>query len=158
MIINVSIKSKKTVGLPHIQSLVALIFKDEGGFSQSSLEFSSSRGVWQVGKCKKMRENEEEKEKRENSYPAAVYSANKKKENFSTRFNLSFYSAQISKNTQIPSIPIIHEGQNWENHKKEVKWGSTEQKKKMQEAFSQAANFRQCSIFQHFLLFFPFGF
>ena len=30
MIINASIKSKKIVGLPQIQSLVALIFKDEG--------------------------------------------------------------------------------------------------------------------------------
>ena len=27
-----------------------------------------------------------------------------------TRFALSLYSAQISKNTKIPSIPIIHEG------------------------------------------------
>ena len=39
-----------------------------------------------------------------------------------TRFDLSLYSAQISKNTKIHSIPIIHEGQNgkmqkWVNRK-----------------------------------------
>ena len=38
-----------------------------------------------------------------------------------TRFHLSLYSAQISKNKKILSIPIIHEGQNGKNHKKEVK-------------------------------------
>ena len=46
-----------------------------------------------------------------------------KNENPCTRFDLSLYSAQISKNTKIPSIPIIHEGKNWKNHKKEVKRG-----------------------------------
>ena len=84
----------------------------------------------------------------------------KKNENLYTRFDLSLYSAQISTNTKIPSIPIIHEGKHWKNHKKEVKRGSKEQKQKMQEAFSQVVkisqqfrslpNFLQCSIFLAF--------
>ena len=42
---------------------------------------------------------------------------------FSSRFGLSLYSAQISKNTKIPSIPIIHEGQIGKNHKNESNGG-----------------------------------
>ena len=52
----------------------------------------------------------------------------------STRSHLSIYSAQISKNTKMPSIPIIHEGQNGKNHKKEVKQevnGAKKKNKKM---------------------------
>ena len=46
-------------------------------------------------------------------------------------FLLSFYSAQLRKKTIIPSIPMIHEGKNWKNHKKGSQMGgkSTEQKK-----------------------------
>ena len=47
-----------------------------------------------------------------------LYSSRKKMRILCTRFDLSLYSSQISKNTK---IPIIREGQNWKNHKKEVK-------------------------------------
>ena len=51
----------------------------------------------------------------------SLYSSKEKNQDRSTRFHLSLSSAQISKNTKIPSIPIIHEGKNGKNHKKEVK-------------------------------------
>ena len=55
--------------------------------------------------------------------PNTVSILAEKNENPCPRLDLSLYSAQISKNTKIPSIHIIHEGQNWKNHKKEVKRG-----------------------------------
>ena len=59
----------------------------------------------------------------ENLPPSTVSIPTEKNENPCTRFDLSLYNAQISKNTKIPLIHIIHEGQNWKNHKKEVKQG-----------------------------------
>ena len=57
-----------------------------------------------------------------------------------TRFVLSLYSAQVSKKTIIPSIPMIQEEQNWKkNHRREVKQS---QKGK---AFSHPS--AKCSIF-----------
>ena len=42
--------------LPQNFNPVALLFKDEGGFSLAFLELSSSKGVWPVRKCGKGRE------------------------------------------------------------------------------------------------------
>ena len=53
--------------------------------------------------------------------PSLCIPAKAKNQDRSTRFPLRLYSAQISKNTKIPSIPIIHEGQNW---KIKIKKGS----------------------------------
>ena len=111
----------------------------------------------------------------------SLYSSKEKNLDHSTRFHLSLYSAQISKNTKIPSIPIIHEGQNGKNHKKKVKQEVNKAKKTRKcrgifaqcENFALVRNFAQCenfvgvkishssvklSIFQLFLLFFPSGF
>ena len=72
----------------------------------------------------------------------SVCKMQKIKKSFFTRFALSLYSAQISKNTKIPSIPIIHEGKNGKMQKvgqPEVKRG---QKSQMREAiFAQGAKF-----------------
>ena len=79
MIINVSIKSKRTVGLPHIQSPVAILFKDEDVLANHPLSCHPQRGVWQVGKCKKRKENEEEKGKAGKLSPnSCVFSKEKK--------------------------------------------------------------------------------
>ena len=94
----------------------------------------------------------------------SLYSSREKNQDVSTRFGLSLYSSQISKNTKIPSIPIIHEGQNWK--KKSQKGSQTRVKrakiKKMQKHFRTGAKFShpsaKLSIFQFFLLFFPSGF
>ena len=59
-----------------------------------------------------------------------LYSSKEKNQDCSTRFHLSLYSAQINKNTKKPSIPIIHEGKNGKNHKKEVKREVYEAEKK----------------------------
>ena len=96
---------------------------------------------------------EQQKKKRENSCPAAVYSAKRKIKNRSTRFQLSLFSAQISKNTKIPSVPIIHEGKNGKNHKKEVKLevnGAKKKNKKMQDIFALVRFFAHCKIFAPF--------
>ena len=75
------------------------------------------------------------KSKRENSRSVSVYPAKRKIKIVSTRFGLSLYSAQISKNTKIPSIPIIHVGKN--GKKKSQKGSQTRVKRtKNQKAFS----------------------
>ena len=96
---------------------------------------------------------EQQKKKRENSCPAAVYSAKRKIKNRSTRFQLSLFSAQISKNTKIPSVPIIHEGKNGKNHKKEVKLEVNGAKKKQENArhFCTSAIFRTLQNFRTLL-------
>ena len=58
MIINVSIKSKRTVRLPKIQCLVALLFKDEGVLSNHPLSCHPQGvfGMWESArKGKKMK-------------------------------------------------------------------------------------------------------
>ena len=120
MIINVSIKSKRTNILPQNRCPVALLFKDGGGLANHPLSYHP-HGVFgnqeNERKKKKMRER-----KSSGKTPAyKIYIQQRKNENVSTIFYLSLYSAQIRKNTQIPSIPIMHEGKNWKNHKKKVK-------------------------------------
>ena len=77
---------------------------------------------------------------------------------FFTRFVLSLYSAQVRKKTIIPSIPMIHEGKNWKNHKKGSGTGGQQSKKKKKNAegtvqnsapFCEAAQFSSffCSSF-----------
>ena len=86
--------------------------------------------------------------------------AKKKIKILSTRFGLSLYNAQIGKSTKIPSIPIIHEGQNGKKSQKGSQMGV--KRAKNQEAFSHCAKIShpsaKFSIFQLFLLFFPSGF
>ena len=59
-----------------------------------------------------------------------------------TRFVLSLYSAQVSKKTIIPSIPMIHEGQKWKKKSQKGSWES-----KGQSLFCTGANFRPVRIF-----------
>ena len=119
MIINVSIKSKRTNILPQNCYPVALLFKDGGGLANHPLSYHPQEGFGcreNERKVKKMREKNSS-----GKTPAkSLYLQHNEKCPF-TGFVLSLYIAQISKNTKIPSIPIIHEGQNWKNHKKEVK-------------------------------------
>ena len=61
MTITACVKNKRTSSLPQNPSLVALLFKDEGGFSQPSSELSSSGRL--VGD--KVKENEGKKNRRE---------------------------------------------------------------------------------------------
>ena len=68
-----------------------------------------------------------------------------------TRFALSLYSAQISKNTKIPSTPIIHEGKNGKMQKS----GST-RSKKGPKITNAGSNFRRfhffCLLYSSFLM------
>ena len=91
---------------------------------------------------------EHQEKKQENSHLAVVYSAKRKIKNRSTRFHLSLYSAQIRKNTKIPSIPIIYEGKNGKTDKKEVKREVNGAKKKRKcKAFSHCAKILQVRNF-----------
>ena len=54
----------------------------------------------------------EKKKSEKTPAQCSVFQQREKSKVVSTRFGLSLYSAQISKNTKIPSIPIIHEGKN----------------------------------------------
>ena len=112
MTISTCVRSKTTNILPQNRCLVALLFKDGGGLANHPLS-CHPQGVFSSRenerKEKKMRER-----KSSGKTPAhKLYIQQRKNENPSTRFDLSLYSAQISKNTKIPSIPIIHEGKNW---------------------------------------------
>ena len=147
-----ALKAKEPTFLPQNRCPVALLFKDGEGLANHPLS-CHPQGVFgsreNETKANKMRE----RKSRGKNLAWKLYIQQRKNENVSTRFYLSLYSNQISKNTQIPSIPIIHEGQNWKNQKKEVKRGSTEQKPIMQEAFFKfrnLPNFLQCSIFLAF--------
>ena len=164
MIINVSIKSKRTVGLPHIQSLVALVIKDEGVLANHPLSCHPQGvfGRWEIArKGKKMK-------KKKRSWKASAHNyvfSKEKNENPSTRFDFSLYSAQINKNTKIPSIPIIHEGQNWKKSQKGSQTGVNEAKtKNAGSIFAGCEIFVACQISSnapfslHFLLFFSSGF
>ena len=96
---------------------------------------------------------EHQEKKQENSHLAVVYSAKRKIKNRSTRFHLSLYSAQIRKNTKIPSIPIIYEGKNGKNDKKEVKRevnGAKKKKKENVRHFHTVRKFCRCEIFSPF--------
>ena len=59
-----------TLSLPSDPAPNSLPLKGERVSSQPSLKLSSSRGVWQPRKWKKMRENRREEEKRENWSPS----------------------------------------------------------------------------------------
>ena len=110
MIINVSIKSKRTIGLPHIQSPVALLFKDEGVLANHPLS-CHPQGVF--GRWESARKGKKMKKKKKSGKTLAqqlCIQQRKKMRIPSKRYDLSLYNAQISKNTKIPSIPIIHEG------------------------------------------------
>ena len=67
----------------------------------------------------------EKKNELENSRPMLCISSakNEKLKGCHYKICLSLYSAQVSKKTIIPSIPMIHEGQNWKNHKKKSNGG-----------------------------------
>ena len=103
-----------------------------------------------------MEERERKGKQRENSRPISVFQQRQKKiKTSSTRFHLSLYSAQISKNTTIPTIPIIHEGKNGKNHKKEVKWEVNGEKKnkKMQKHFRTVRKFCTVRKFAQYKIF-----
>ena len=46
MTIDACIKNREDLRIPHIPSLVALIFKDEGGLANHSLSCHSQGSVW----------------------------------------------------------------------------------------------------------------
>ena len=89
-----------------------------------------------------MREYEGKEKQRENSRPTlSLFQQKQISKVVSTRFGLSLYSAQISKNTKILSIPIIHEGQNGKKLQKGSQTGSKGQKIKK--------HFRICAKILH---------
>ena len=70
MTINVCVKNMKTNRLAHIQSPIALLFKDEGGLSNHPLSCHPKGCL----AAKKMRENERKEKKKENSRPVLCVS------------------------------------------------------------------------------------
>ena len=146
MEINVCVKNREPTFHLNNCSPIALIFKDKGGLANHPLS-CHPQGVFgrreSERKAKKMRER-----KSSGKTPShKLYIQQRENEDPCTRFDLSLYSAQINKNTKIPSILIIHEGKNWKNHKKEVKRGSTEQKQKnVGSIFVGCKNFAACQI------------
>ena len=121
--------------------------------SHSSSKLSSSEGVWQPRKWKKRKENERKGKQRENSLLVSVFSQskNKKVKIPITRFILRLYSAQVSKKTIIPSIPMIHEGQNWKKIRSQTE-------SKVQSIFALVRNFHTLLRSARFSSFFCFSF
>ena len=75
-----------------------------------------------------------------------------KNEIASIRFGLSLYSAQLRKNTKIPSIPIIHEGENWKKSQKGSQTGVKRAKKSHKvQNFAPCKNFTAYQNFRYFI-------
>ena len=125
MIITACVKNREPSFYLKNCSPVALIFKDKGGLANHPVS-CHPQGVFGSRESGRKGEKMREREAAGKLPPSTVSIPVEKCESPCTRFDLSLYSAQISKNTKIPSIPIIHEGKNWKNHKREVKRGSTE--------------------------------
>ena len=109
MSITAYVKNKRNNILPQNRCLVALIFKDGGGLANHPLS-CHPQGVF--GRWENARKGKKMKEKGSSGKNlASVFSySRKKKSSSSTRLHMSLYSAQVSKNMKIPSIPMIHEG------------------------------------------------
>ena len=163
MEINACVENKEPSFYLKNCSPVALLFKDGGSLANHPLS-CHPQGVFgnqeNERKAKKMKQK-----KKSGKTPAQqLFIQQRKNQDPFTRFHLSLYSAQLRKNKKIPSIPIIHEGKNRKNHKKEVKREANEAKKKQENAeeFRTMQKFhtllRSCFIFQLFLLFFSYGF
>ena len=126
-------------------SSVTLLFKDKGGLANHPLS-CHPLGVFASRKSGRKREKMRgEKKQRENSSLETI-SSKEKMRILSKIFHLSLYSAQISKkNTKIPSIPILHEGQNWKIHKRKSNGGQWSKRSQMQEVNFVGCEL-QCSI------------
>ena len=86
MIINVSIKCKRTVGLPQIQILVALLFKDEGVLANHPLSYHPQGvfGRWESSrKGKKMK-----KKKKSGKTPAQQLCIQQRKKKKNRLYNI----------------------------------------------------------------------
>ena len=108
MTITSCVKNKRTNILPQNPSQVALLFKDGGGLANHPLS-CHPQGV--LGSRESGRKGEKMKQKKKSGKTPTqqLCIQQSKNQDPPTRFHLSLYSAQISKNTKIPSIPIIHE-------------------------------------------------
>ena len=139
--------------LPQNPCPIALLLKEKSGLANHPLSCHPQRGCLAAEKMRE-RKRKMREEGSSGKTPASLYiPAKAKNQDCSTRFPLSLYSAQISKNTKIPSIPIMHEGKNWK--KKKLKKGSQTgvkraKNKKNAEAFSHSAKFRTMRKFAPF--------
>ena len=123
-------------------SPVALLFKDVGSLANHPLSFHP-QGVFGSQENRRKGEKMEQKKKSRKNPTQQLCIQQSKNPDRSTRFHLSLYSAQISKNAKISLIPIIHEWKMGKITKRKSNGRSTEQKKtrKCRSTFALCANF-----------------
>ena len=96
MIINVSIKSKRTNVLPQNHCPVALLFNDGGGLASHPLS-CHPQGVFGSRENERKEKKVWERKSSEKTPAQKLYNQQRKRRIASTRFDLSLYSAQIRK-------------------------------------------------------------